>query len=69
MKNYHNIEKHPHYRSTYIGYTGKRFGRRIVKSSGSYGNWCAYPHPGEGPNAMALFAFGLDSMSTKLTTI
>ena len=66
MKNYHNIEKHPLHSGMYIGYTADGFGRRIQKSTSSFGNWVALPHPGEGVRARSVYAFRLEDMSKQL---
>ena len=69
MKSLHNIEKHPLHRGQYIGYTKTGFGRRIMPSTGSYGRWVAYPHPSEGLQAVALYAYRLADMSEELKKV
>ena len=69
MKSYHNIEKHPMHRGVYLGYTAEGFARRIQRSTSSFGNWVALPHPGEGVRARNVYAFRLDDMSKQLEEV
>lgn len=63
MKNYPNIEKSVSRKGEYVGYSnGKVY--FIKKSTSSYGNWFAYNSDNYNDQ---IFAFGLDSMSEKLT--
>ena len=65
MKSYPNIEKSAFRKGEYVGYSeGKVF--RITKSNSSFGNWHA--HNRDNWNEQ-LFAFGLDSMSKKLSEV
>jgi hypothetical protein len=60
---YHNIEKSAFRKGEYIGYCeGKIY--HISKSNSSFGTWFAYNR--ENYNDQ-IFAFGLASMSEKLT--
>ena len=63
MKNYPNIEKSAFRKGEYVGYTEGRI-YRISKTNSSFGTWAA--HNRDNYNDQ-LFAFGLDSMSQKLT--
>jgi hypothetical protein len=65
MKNFHNIEKSKFRRGVYIGYGGGKVWS-IRKSTSSYGNWFA--HNINDYNDQ-LFAFGLDSLSQKLSNL
>jgi hypothetical protein len=63
MKNYPNIDKSAFRKGEYVGYSeGKIY--HISRSNSSYGNWFA--HNRDNWNDQ-IFAFGLDSMSQKLT--
>jgi hypothetical protein len=65
MKNYTNIEKSAFRKGEYVGYSnGKVF--KIKKSNSTYGNWFA--HNRDNYNEQ-VFAFGLDSMSEKLSKV
>lgn len=65
MKYYPNIEKSVFKKGEYIGYAqGKIF--HIRKSTSSYGNWWAFNRDNYNEQ---LFAFGLDSLSEKLSKV
>ena len=66
MKSYLNIEKAAFRKGEYVGYSceGKVF--RIRKSNSSYGTWFAFNRDNYNEQ---LFAFGLDSMSEKLSRV
>lgn len=63
MKNYPNIEKSAFRKGEYVGYSNGMV-YHIKKSNSSFGNWFA--HNRDNYNDQ-IFAFGLDSMSEKLT--
>jgi len=63
MKNYHNIEKSAFRKGEYIGYCEGRI-YHISKSNSSFGTWFAYNRDNYNDQ---IFAFGLASMSEKLT--
>jgi outer membrane protein assembly factor BamB len=65
MKNYSNIEKSAFHRGEYIGYAGGEV-YRICKANSSYGTWFAY---NQNEYNDQIFAFGLYSLSQKLTAI
>lgn len=65
MKNYHNIEKSAFRHGEYVGYGGGKVWR-ISKSNSSFGNW--YAHEQYNVNNK-IYAFGLQSMSEKLSAI
>ena len=66
MKSYLNIEKSSFRKGEYVGYSceGKVF--HIRKSNSSYGTWFAFNRDNYNEQ---LFAFGLDSMSEKLSRV
>ncbi len=65
MKSYPNIEKSAFKHGEYVGYAnGKVF--RIRKSNSSYGTWFAFNRDNYNEQ---LFAFGLASMSEKLSKV
>jgi hypothetical protein len=59
----HNIEQNPRIRGEYLGYDAEGYAWLIVKSTSSFGNWCAISkhHPNR-----YLFAFRLSDMGKKL---
>lgn len=65
MKNYHNIEKSVFRHGEYVGYGGGKVWH-ISKSKSSLGNW--YAHEQHNVNNK-IYAFGLQSMSDKLSAI
>ena len=69
MKNLPNIEKSGFRRGEYVGYAGGLVWK-IVKSTSSFGNWCAYPAPNKNYAAdiaaQRLYAFRLADLSIKL---
>jgi len=60
---YHNIEKSAFRKGEYIGYCEGRI-YHISKSNSSFGTWFAYNRDNYNDQ---IFAFGLASMSEKLT--
>ena len=65
MKSYLNIEKSAFRKGEYVGYSnGKVF--YIRKSNSSYGTWFAFNRDNYNEQ---LFAFGLASMSEKLSRV
>ena len=63
MKNYPNIERSAFRKGEYVGYSNGRV-YHIRKSNSSFGNWFA--HNRDNWNDQ-IFAFGLQSMSDKLS--
>jgi hypothetical protein len=65
MKNYPNIEKSAFRKGEYIGYSqGKVF--HISKTNSSFGTWFAFNRDNYNDQ---VFAFGLASMSEKLSQV